>query len=134
MLLSTAACATTPRRSAEEELAALTAALNADPALRAAAPTDEVDGETLALQYELLWQQQANRSVLTNLLGRVAAVADEEGEFYATMEGELSEAAAYMSKVREVRRMLKREKREADQRAALERAAAAVGPGESIEL
>jgi hypothetical protein len=82
--------------SAEEELADLAAALHASPELRAAAPVDEVEGEILALQYELLWQQQANRSVLTNLLGRVAEVVDEEGEFYSKMEAGVSEAVGYM--------------------------------------
>ena len=61
--------------SADDELAELTAALRNSPELRAAAPMDEVEGEILALQYELLWQQQANRSVLAALLERVAAGA-----------------------------------------------------------
>ena len=110
--------------SASAELETLSAALDEDPALRAAAPRDEVEGETLALQYELMWQQQANRHVITSLLGRVLDAADEEGARFAEMEGELAEAAAYVSKTREVRRILKREKRDADQRLALERAAA----------
>jgi hypothetical protein len=118
--------------SAASELANLRAALDADPALRAAAPRDEVEGETLALQYELMWQQQANRHVITSLLGRVLDKADEEGERFAETEGELAEAAAYMSKVREVRRILKREKRDADQRLALERAAAAAAASSRV--
>ena len=118
--------------AADEELESLMKALAAEPALRASAPGNEVDGEILALQYELLWQQQANRSVLANVLGRVAASADEEGEMYAVMEGQLAEAAQYMSKVREVRRMQKREKREADQRAALEKAAAAAAASSRV--
>ena len=121
-----------PPASAASELAKLRAALDADPALRAAAPRDEVEGETLALQYELMWQQQANRHVITSLLGRVLDKADEEGERFAEMEGELAEAAAYMSKVREVRRILKREKRDADQRLALERAAAAAAASSRV--
>jgi hypothetical protein len=44
--------------SAEDEFAALTAALDTSPELRAAAPTNEVDGEILVLQYELLWRGQ----------------------------------------------------------------------------
>ena len=76
--------------SAASELANLRAALDADPALRAAAPRDEVEGETLALQYELMWQQQANRHVITSLLGRVLDKADEEGERFAETEGELA--------------------------------------------
>ena len=52
--------------SAKAELSRLIAALDADPALRAAAPADEVEGELLALQYELLWQSQANRHVLAS--------------------------------------------------------------------
>jgi hypothetical protein len=118
--------------SAAAELANLSAALDGDPALRAAAPRDEVEGETLALQYELMWQQQANRHVITSLLGRVLDAADEEGERFAKAEGELAEAAAYMSKTREVRRILKREKRDADQRLALERAAAAAAASSRI--
>jgi len=62
----------------------------------------------------------------------VADAADEEGERHAETEGEHAEAAAYMSKVREVRRMIKREKREADQRAALERAAAAAAASSRV--
>ena len=118
--------------SAKAELSRLIAALDADPALRAAAPADEVEGELLALQYELLWQSQANRHVLASTLRRVADAADEEGERHAETEGEHAEAAAYMSKVREVRRMIKREKREADQRAALERAAAAAAASSRV--
>ena len=118
--------------SAAAELANLSAALDGDPALRAAAPRDEVEGETLALQYELMWQQQANRHVITSLLGRVLDAADEEGERFAKAEGELAEAAAYMSKTREVRRILKREKRDADQRLALERAAAAAAASSRV--
>ena len=118
--------------SAAAELANLSAALDGDPALRAAAPRDEVEGETLALQYELMWQQQANRHVITSLLGRVLDAADEEGERFAEAEGELAEAAAYMSKTREVRRILKREKRDADQRLALERAAAAAAASSRV--
>ena len=118
--------------SASAELATLSAALDRDPALRAAAPRDEVEGETLALQYELMWQQQANRHVITSLLGRVLDAADEEGERFAEAEGELAEAAAYVSKTREVRRILKREKRDADQRLALERAAAAAAASSRV--
>eukprot|EP00982_Pelagococcus_subviridis_P015273 31388-Pelagococcus_subviridis.AAC.1 len=58
---------------AEDELEALTEALNAAPELRAAAPTCEVDGEILALQYELLWQTQA-RSVRWSPYDRVGVV------------------------------------------------------------
>ena len=107
-------------RSAQSELDALIRALDSRPELRAAAPCDEVESETLALQYELLWQSQANRAVLSAVLKRVAARCEEEGETFARVEGDVAEAAQMMSKVREVRRMLKREKREADQRAALE--------------
>ena len=111
--------------SASAELAKLLSALDDEPALRAAAPSDEVEGETLALHYELMWQQQANRYVMTSLLGRVRDCVDGEGKRFAETQGDLAQAAAYMSKVREVRRILKREKRDADQRLALERAAAA---------
>ena len=83
---------------------------------------DQAQGETLALQYELMWQQQANRHVITSLLGRVLDAADEEGERFAEAEGELAEAAAYMSKTREVRRILKREKRDAEHIRELEEA------------
>ena len=119
-------------RSAQSELDALIRALDSRPELRAAAPCDEVESETLALQYELLWQSQANRAVLSAVLKRVAARCEEEGETFARVEGDVAEAAQMMSKVREVRRMLKREKREADQRAALERAAAAAAASSRV--
>ena len=119
-------------RSAQSELEALTRALDSRPELRAAAPCDEVESETLALQYELLWQQQANRAVLSAVLKRVAVKCEEEGADFARLEGYVAEAAQMMSKVREVRRMLKREKREADQRAALERAAAAAAASSRV--
>ena len=54
------------------------------------------------------------------------------GRALAEAEGELAEAAAYMSKTREVRRILKREKRDADQRLALERAAAAAAASSRV--
>ena len=119
-------------RDPPPELDALTRALDSRPELRAAAPCDEVESETLALQYELLWQSQANRAVLSAVLKRVAARCEEEGETFARVEGDVAEAAQMMSKVREVRRMLKREKREADQRAALERAAAAAAASSRV--
>lgn len=118
--------------SASNELAELISALDSEPMLRAAAPLDEVEGETLALHYELMWQQQANRHVIMSLLGRVLNQADTEGTQFAATEGTLAEANAYMSKVREVRRILKREKRDADQRLALERAAAAAAASSRV--
>ena len=119
-------------RSARAELDALTKSLDGRPELRAAAPVDEVESELLALQYELLWQTQANRSVLSAVLKRVGEACETEGKNFATVEGEAAEANQMMSKVREVRRMLKREKREADQRAALERAAAAAASSSRV--
>ena len=108
--------------SASAELAKLLSALDDEPALRAvghgvlyAEAWDELKAFAELLQIP----------VMTSLLGRVRDCVDGEGKRFAETQGDLAQAAAYMSKVREVRRILKREKRDADQRLALERAAAA---------
>ena len=74
--------------SAAAELANLSAALDGDPALRAAAPRDAVEGDAGAA-VQLMWQQQANRHD-PSLLGRVLDAADEESERFAEAEGELA--------------------------------------------
>ena len=56
----------------------------------------------------------------------------EQSVFYTKMESELADAAAFMSKVREEKRLQMREKREAYQRAALERAAAAAAASSRV--
>ena len=75
---------------------------------------------------------QANRSALLDALGRVRDKVDEEGAHFARVEGEHAEAGGYVAKTREVRRVQKREKREADQRLALERAAAAAAASSRV--
>lgn len=115
--------------SAKEELARLEKAMTADPVLAACAPSDEVEGEILAHQYELIWHVQANRTHLKSAAEKIGKQLEEDNSEQADRKANLDEANVYLGKLREVKRQLKKEKREADQKAALERAKAAVGDG-----
>ena len=114
---------------ARDELAKLESALAADPMLLACAPVDEVEGEILAQQYELLWNLQANKLNVKNLIEKVAKGLDQDTKTFMKRKTKIDEANAFMGAIREVKRQQKKEKREAEQRAALERANAAAPEG-----
>ena len=115
--------------SAKDELQRIEDAWRSNPTLLACAPKDEVEAEILALQYELLWQLQSNRQKLKRAQEKIASGIESDNDEQAKRKAKLDEAATYMSGIREVKRQQKKEKREADQLAALERAKAAVGDG-----
>ena len=114
---------------ARDELAKLENAFSAYPVLFACAPVDEVEGEILAHQYELLWNLQANKHNVKNLIEKVAKSIDEDTKAHTERKLKLDEANAFMGAIREVKRQQKKEKREAEQRAALERANASAPEG-----
>lgn len=114
---------------ADVELCRIEKALREDPRLASCAPCDEVEGEILSLQYELLWRIQANRHILLQAQGNIGNELDADNENHAKRKNILDEAGVYMAGIREMKRQQKKEKREADQLAALERAKAAVGDG-----
>jgi hypothetical protein len=70
-----------------------------------------------------------NRTHLKSAAEKIGKQLDEDNSEQVDRKANLDEANVYLTKLREVKRQLKKEKREADQRAALERAKAAVGDG-----
>ena len=117
------------RTTPSDELKRIENAFKVDPRLQACAPGDEIEGEILCLQYELLWHIQSNREKLKKAHELIAQGLDEDNEEQLVRKEKLDEASVYMSGIRELKRQQKKEKREADQLAALERAKAAVGDG-----
>jgi len=115
--------------SAQEELSRIESAFASDPSILACAPTDEVEGEILTRQYELLWLLQANKYNVKDLIDKIDSGLDEDNALFAERKMKIDEANAFMAVVREAKRQQKKEKREAEQRAALERANAAAPEG-----
>ena len=121
--------ASAKRTTAMDELKRLENCLRDDARLQACAPVDEIEGEILCLQYELIWHIQSNREKLKKAHESIAKGLDQDNEEHLKRKEKLDEANVYMSAIRELKRQQKKEKREADQLAALERAKAAVGDG-----
>ena len=117
------------KKSTKEELKRLENAFKENPYLLASAPSNELDGEIFALQYELLWHLQLNKQRVKRAQQTIGKGLDADNDEQGARKAKLDEANSYMSVIREIKRQQKKEKREADQLAALEKAKAAVGDG-----
>ena len=117
------------KKSTKEELKRLENAFKENPYLLASAPSNELDGEIFALQYELLWHLQLNKQRVKRAQETIGKGLDADNDEQGARKAKLDEANSYMSVIREIKRQQKKEKREADQLAALEKAKAAVGDG-----
>lgn len=117
------------QKSTKEELKRLENAFRENPSLLASAPSNELDAEIIALQYELLWHLQLNKQRVKGAQEAIEKGLDADNKEEGVRKANLDEANSYMSIIREIKRQQKKEKREAEQLAALEKAKAAVGDG-----